>query len=119
MSLAPTRVGVGSGAAAGTPGGAGAGGAARGGAGEPEGSLSTVPVRSGAEGSSPLAAAICDRLTPALAARPDSVSPVRTAYRPAAGGAPPVAAEVAGAGVAGAEPVPADEVGACGATPWS
>src|SRR4051794_28856790 len=63
MSAAPTRAGVGSGAAAGTTRWAGAGCDARGGGGEPEGSLSTVPVSSTPDGLSPLAAAICDRLT--------------------------------------------------------
>src|SRR3954447_10020650 len=71
MVPAPRRVGVGSGGAAGTTRWAGAGWAARGGVGEPDGSRRTVPVSSSLDGSSPLAAAICDRLTPALAARPE------------------------------------------------
>ena len=78
MSPAPRRVDVGSGPAAGTTRWVGSGSEARAGAGAPEGSLSTVPVSSGADGSRPLAAAICDIATPALAARPESVSPART-----------------------------------------
>jgi hypothetical protein len=78
MSAAPTRVGVGAGAAAGTTRWLGSGSDARAGVGAPVGSLSTVPVSSGADGSRPLAAAICDIATPALAARPESVSPART-----------------------------------------
>ena len=78
MSPAPTRVAVGAGAAAGTTRWDGSGCEERGGAGAPEGSLSTVPVSSGPDGSRPLAAAICDIATPALAARPESVSPART-----------------------------------------
>ena len=78
MSPAPRRVGVGAGPAAGTTRWLGSGSEARAGAGAPEGSLSTVPVSSGAEASRPLAAAICSIATPALAARPDSVSPART-----------------------------------------
>src|SRR4051794_41972756 len=55
MSEAPTRAGVGSGAAAGTTRCAGAGCDARGGVGEPEGSLSTVPASSRRGGASPVA----------------------------------------------------------------
>src|SRR5215207_7136447 len=127
MSDAPRRVGVGAGAAAGTTRCAGAGSEARGGAGEPDGSFSTVPVSSGAEGSRPLAAAIWSSETPELAARPDSVSPARTTYEPAGGGAPAPVDAGAGAGAAGvpeeagaagAAGVP-EEAGACGGTPSS
>ena len=78
MSPAPRRVAVGSGPCAGTTRCDGSGSEARTGVGAPDGSLSTVPVRSGAVASRPLAAAICSVATPALAARPDSVSPWRT-----------------------------------------
>src|SRR5215218_3802740 len=124
MSPAPTRVGVGSGAAAGTTRCAGSGSEARAGAGEPDGSFSTVPVSSSPDGSRPFAAAICSSETPEFAARPDSVSPARTMYEPAGGGAPPLApagagAEGAGAEGAGAEAGAADAAGAWGATPSS
>ena len=72
-----TRVGVGSGATCGTIS-AGAGSEARGGVGEPEGSLSTVPASRTPAGSRPFMAAIWLAGTPAVAARPDRVSPQRT-----------------------------------------
>src|SRR5689334_6355895 len=77
-SVAPSRVGVGSGAAAGTTVAAGAGCAARTGAGAPVGSLITVPASSSPFGSRPFMAAMALRDTRELAARPDSVSPTRT-----------------------------------------
>src|ERR1700742_1300672 len=75
---APTRVGVGSGAAWGTTVAAGAGSAARTGAGAPVGSLITVPASSRPLGSRPFSAAIADMGTRELTARPESVSPGRT-----------------------------------------
>src|SRR4051795_10614324 len=75
---APTRGGVGSGAAFGTIRVAGAGCAARTGAGAPVGSLITVPASSTPFGSSPFMAAIAPTDTRELAASPDSVSPGRT-----------------------------------------
>src|SRR4051794_23029253 len=77
-SVAPSRVGVGSGAAVGTTVAAGAGWDARAGAGAPVGSLITVPESSSPFGSRPFMAAMALRDTRELAARPDSVSPGRT-----------------------------------------
>src|SRR5690242_4280638 len=77
-SEAPTRVAVGSGAAAGTIFWAGAGWEARAGAGAPVGSLMTVPASSTPAGSRPFMAAIALTDTREDAARPDSVSPGRT-----------------------------------------
>src|SRR5918992_1343393 len=76
-SDAPTTPGVGAGAACGTTVWAGSGVDARGGGGAPVGSLRTVPISSGAAGSSPFIAAIASTDTPELAARPLSVSPGR------------------------------------------
>src|SRR3954462_5391475 len=75
---APTRVGVGSGAAAGTTVAAGAGWTARAGVGAPVGSLITVPASSRPDGLRPFIAAIALTETRELAARPESVSPGRT-----------------------------------------
>src|SRR3954452_7233335 len=75
---APTRLGVGSGAAAGTTFCAGAGGAARTGTGAPVGSLRTVPASRTPFGSRPFMAAMAFTETRAEAASPDSVSPGRT-----------------------------------------
>src|SRR5689334_6771551 len=75
---APTRAGVGSGAACGTTVAAGAGSVERAGAGAPVGSLITVPASSTPFGSSPFSAAMALTDTRELAARPDSVSPGRT-----------------------------------------
>src|SRR3954452_5463664 len=75
---APTRVGVGSGAAWGTTVAAGTGWAARTGAGAPVGSLITVPASSTPLGSRPFIAAIAPTGRGEKAARPESVSPGRT-----------------------------------------
>src|SRR4051795_9226271 len=77
-SAAPTRVLVGSGAAAGTTLAAGAGCDARAGAGAPVGSLMTVPASSTPLGFNPFMAAIALTETCELAASPDRVSPGRT-----------------------------------------
>src|SRR3954469_8372669 len=76
-SEAPTRVGVGSGAAVGTTRVAGAGCAARTGAGAPVGSLMTVPASSTPLGFSPFMAAVAPTDTCELAARPDRRAPGR------------------------------------------
>src|SRR4051812_23247532 len=86
-SEAPRRVAVGSGAAAGTTCVAGAGSAARGGVGDPLGSLITVPASSGPSRLRPFMAAMSAAETPAVAARPDRVSPTRTVYPPIGAGA--------------------------------
>src|SRR3954452_3670758 len=77
-SEAPSRAGVGSGAAVGTTVAAGAGWDARAGAGAPVGSLMTVPASSTPLGLSPFIAAIALTDTRAPAASPESVSPGRT-----------------------------------------
>src|SRR3954447_914152 len=77
-AVAPTRVGVGSGAALGMIRVAGAGCTARAGAGAPVGSLITVPASSTPFGLSPFIAAIAPTETCELAASPDRVSPGRT-----------------------------------------
>src|SRR3954449_5890274 len=86
-SEAPTRVLVGSGAAAGMTLAAGAGCEARAGAGAPVGSLITVPASSRPFGLSPFMAARALPDTRAPAARPESVSPGRTVYPPIGAGA--------------------------------
>src|SRR3954451_18168390 len=75
---APTRVGVGSGAALGMTRAAGAGCAARTGAGAPVGNLTTVPASSTPFGSRPFMAAIAPTETCEVAASADKVSPGRT-----------------------------------------
>src|SRR4051794_24119985 len=77
-SAALRRVGVGSGAAAGTTVAAGAGWEERAGAGAPVGSLITVPASSRPAGFRPFSAAIAFTDTRAPAARPGRVSPRRT-----------------------------------------
>ena len=66
MSAAPTRCGVGCGPAEETTRWVGSGSEARAGVGAPAGSFTTVPIRSGAAGSRPFAAAIESSDTPAL-----------------------------------------------------
>ena len=66
------------GSACGTTVCAGSGVEAPGGAGAPLGSLSTVPISSGADGSRPFIAAIASTETPEEAASAPSVSPGRT-----------------------------------------
>ena len=77
-SAAPSIAAVGTGSACGTTVCAGSGVEAPGGAGAPLGSLSTVPISSGADGSMPFIAAIASTETPEEAASAPSVSPGRT-----------------------------------------
>src|SRR5947209_6107121 len=86
---AVTRPGVAFGVAAGTIrlAGAGAGAPAAAADSVPLGSFSTVPARSIRAGSTPFIHASCRMDTPARAAIPPRVSPGRTTYDPAGGGA--------------------------------
>src|SRR3954469_11199827 len=77
-SAAPTRAAVGSGSAFGTTVCCGSGVEACGGVGAPDGSLSTVPIGSNADASSPFMAAIASTETPEEAASAPRVSPGRT-----------------------------------------